>query len=155
MNLMALLIEAGKHAEAEVVLPEVRSLAKEQHNPLDLLRLTWAEGRIALGLGRLGAAEAAFRDAQREFFERGMGYDAALASLDLAILYAQEERTVELKQLASEILPVFQSREVHREAMAILLMFQHAAEEESLTLELARRLADSLKRERRWRWEQV
>jgi len=148
MNLMALLIAGGKHTEAEALLPDVRRLVDEQH-PLDLVRLAWAEGRIAFGLGRLGVAEAAFREVQREFFERGMGYDAALVSLDLAILYAQEGCTVELKQLASEVLPVFESREVHRAAMAALLMFQHAAEEESLTLELARHLADFLRRERR------
>jgi tetratricopeptide (TPR) repeat protein len=148
-NLVVLLTSAGRLAEAESLLPEVRRLVDAEHNPLDLVRLAWAEGRIALGLGRLGPAEAAFRDAQREFFARGMGYDAALVSLDLAILYAQEGCTVEIKQLATEILPVFESREVHREAMAALLMFQQAAEEETLTLELARHLAGFLERERR------
>ncbi|HEX5760698.1 MAG TPA: hypothetical protein VF121_16035 [Thermoanaerobaculia bacterium] len=149
LNLVVLLIAASSHEAAENQLPELRRLALDQRNPLDLVRVAWAEGRIALGLGRRGAAEAAFRDVQREFFERGMGYDAALVSLDLAMLYAQEGCTAELKQLAAEILPVFESREVHREAMAALLMFQHAAEEETLTLELARHLADFLKRERR------
>lgn len=150
-NLLSTFIVAGRLAEAESLLPEVRRLVDAEHNPLDLVRLAWAEGRIALGLGRLGAAEAAFREVQREFFARGMGYDAALVSLDLAILYAQEGCTAEIKQLASEILPVFESREVHREAMAALLMFQQAAEEETLTLELARQLADFLQRERRRR----
>lgn len=149
LNLVALLIAAGKYREAEAALPHLRRIADEQQNPLDLVRVAWAEGRIAFGLSRLGAAEAAFREVQKEFFERGMGYDAALVSLDLAMLYAQEGCTPELKQLASEILPVFESREVHREAMAALLMFQHAAEEETLTLELARHLAEFLQRERR------
>ena len=149
LNLVALLIAAGKYEEAEGALPELRRVALDQRNPLDLVRVAWAEGRIAFGLGRLGAAEASFREVQQEFFERGMGYDAALVSLDLAMLYAQEGCTAELKQLAAELLPVFESREVHREAMAALLMFQHAAEEETLTLELARHLAEFLKRERR------
>lgn len=149
LTLVVLLTAGGKHAEAEALLPETRRLATEQQNSLDLVRVAWAEGRIAFGLGRLGAAEASFREVQKEFFERGMGYDAALVSLDLAMLYAQEGCTAELKQLAAELLPVFESREVHREAMAALLMFQHAAEEETLTLELARHLAEFLKRERR------
>ena len=149
LNLVALLIAAGRYEEAEEALPELRRVALDQRNPLDLVRVAWAEGRIAFGRGRLGAAEASFREVQKEFFERGMGYDAALASLDLAMLYAQEGCTAELKQLAGELLPVFESREVHREAMAALLMFQHAAEEETLTLELARHLAEFLKRERR------
>jgi hypothetical protein len=48
-----------------------------------------------------------------------MGYDAALVSLDLAILSIQsiqEGRTAELQRLAAEIMPAFESREVHREA---------------------------------------
>ena len=55
----------------------------------------------------------------------------------------------EFKRLAAEILPAFESREIHREAMAVLLMFQGACEEERLTVQLARQLADFLQRERR------
>jgi len=126
----------------------VRRLATELGNPLDLVRLRWAEGRIDLGLGRRGPAEAAFREVQREFFERRMGFDAALVSLDLAVLYAAEGCIAEIKQLAVEIMPVFESREVHREAIAALIMFQQAAEEERLTVALARHLAAFLGRER-------
>ena len=115
------------------------------------MRLRWVEGRIALGTGEGPAAETAFREVQREFFELHMGYDAALVSLDLAVLYAQAGRLTELKSLAVEIMPVFESREVNREAMAALLMFQHAAQEERLTVDLARQLAAFLKRERRAR----
>ncbi len=150
-NLAFLLTTAERHAEAAALLPEVRRLSQQLGNPLDLVRLRWVEGRIALGTGEGPAAEAAFREVQREFFERHMGYDAALVSLDLAVLYAQAGRLTELKSLAVEIMPVFESREVNREAMAALLMFQHAAQEERLTADLARQLAAFLKRERRAR----
>jgi tetratricopeptide (TPR) repeat protein len=150
-NLAFLLTTAERHAEAAALLPEVRRLSQQLGNPLDLVRLRWVEGRIALGTGEGAAAEAAFREVQREFFERHMGYDAALVSLDLAVLYAQAGRLAELKSLAVEIMPVFESREVNREAMAALLMFQHAAQEERLTVDLARQLAAFLKRERRAR----
>jgi len=150
-NLAFLLTTAERYAEAAALLPEVRRLSQELGNPLDLVRLRWVEGRIALGTGEAERAEAAFREVQREFFERHMGYDAALVSLDLAVLYAEGGRAAELKALAVEIMPVFESREVNREAMAALLMFQHAAQEERLTADLARQLAAFLKRERRAR----
>ncbi|HEV7518247.1 MAG TPA: hypothetical protein VGR07_18260 [Thermoanaerobaculia bacterium] len=150
-NLAFLLTTAELYTEAEALLPEVRRLSQELGNPLDLVRLRWVEGRVALGRGERETAEAALRDVQREFFERRMGYDAALVSLDLAALYAREGRTAELKSLAGEIMPVFESREVNREAIAALLMFQHAAAEERLTANLARELAAFLKRERRVR----
>jgi tetratricopeptide (TPR) repeat protein len=147
-NLVWFLSSAAKSQEAAALLPEVKDLAMRLGNDLDLVRLRWAEGRVALGLGLRGPAEQAFKDVQREFLERDMGYDAALVSLDLAILYAQEGCIPELKQLALDILPVFSSREVHREAMAALLLFQHACQEERLTVELARQLASLLERER-------
>ncbi len=78
-----------------------------------------------------------------------MGYDAALVSLDLALLYTQEGCVEDLKRLASELMPIFESRDVHREALMALLMFQRACEEERLTVDLVRQLAEHLRRERR------
>ena len=148
-NLLGCLTFAGRYSEAEALLPEVRDLLTTHGQPLDLVRLRWAEGNIALGLGRIPEAEAGFREVQQAFLDRRMGYDAALVSLDMAALYAQEHRTDDLKRLALEIVPVFESRDVHREAMAALLMFQHACEEETLTAGLARHLASILRQERR------
>jgi hypothetical protein len=78
-----------------------------------------------------------------------MGYDAALVSLDLAILFAQEHRTEDLKRLAAQILQVFESRDVHREAVATLILFHSACEDERLSADLATQLATVLQRERR------
>ena len=117
-------------------------------NGLDHLRLRWLEGRLAAGLGRSAEAEAVFQQIQGEFLHLWMGYDAALVALDLAILYAREHRTQELKQLAAEIMPVFQSRDLHREALATLAMFQRACQEERLTVELAEQIAGALLRGR-------
>jgi tetratricopeptide (TPR) repeat protein len=147
-NLLGCLTLAGHYEQAEVLLPEVQNLFHDAAQPLDLVRLRWAEGLIDLGRGRRGPAEAAFREVQREFLERQMGYDAALVSLDLARLYAQEGCIEDLKRLAAEMMPVFQSRDVHREAILALLMFQRACEEERLTVELVRQISDYLRRER-------
>ncbi|HEX6903449.1 MAG TPA: hypothetical protein VF789_27275 [Thermoanaerobaculia bacterium] len=148
-NLLSCLIAAERFDEAEKLLPEIRALSGSQPQPVDLLRLHWMEGLIDLNAGRLGPAEAAFRDVQREFLSRGMGYDAALVSLDLARLYAQEGCTDDLKKLASELMPIFESRDVHREAIVALLMFQRACAEERTTVEMIREIAAFLRRERR------
>jgi hypothetical protein len=55
----------------------------------------------------------------------------------------------DLKKLAAELMPVFESRDVHREAIVALLMFQRACEEERLTVDLVRQLSEFLRRERR------
>lgn len=150
-NLMTCLSLAGRHQQAAELLPQVRDLFAKSAKPLELLRLRWTEGKIALGLGNTGEAEKIFRQLQREFLSRGMGYDAAVVSLDLAILYIREHRHEEIKRLAFEIMPVFQSRDVHRESMAALIMFQKACEEERLTVELAGQIAATLQRSQRSR----
>jgi tetratricopeptide (TPR) repeat protein len=148
-NLLACLALAGRFEEAHAMLAESRALFAESAQPLDLTRLRWAESKILHGLGALEEAELAFREVQREFLARHCAYDAAVVSLDLAALFAQQGRTQELKVLAMEIMPVFESGEIHREAMACLIMFQHACDEERLTVELARQLAAFLRREKR------
>jgi tetratricopeptide (TPR) repeat protein len=148
-NLVLYLTEAGRYQEAERLLPEVREQLAGQGKPLNLVRLRWTEGKIALGLGRTAEAEEDFREVRQDFLERDMGYDAALISLDLAILYARGRRTSELKWLAAEMTPIFESRDVHREAMAALLMFRNACEEERMTVELATQLAFELRRRQR------
>jgi hypothetical protein len=98
---------------------------------------------------RFEQAEEALREARDGFVERGIGFDGALASLDLATVYAKQGRTGELKHLAEEMVPVFESRDVHQEALAALLLFRQAAEAEEVTLGLLKRISDYLQRARR------
>jgi tetratricopeptide (TPR) repeat protein len=146
-SLLASLTLAGRNEEAMDLLPSVRELFRQTAEPLDWLRLLWTEASIAQGLGRTGEAEAAYREVQGKFLELGKSYDAALVSLDLATVLAEQGRTEELKGIAGEILPVFESREVPQEALAALLLFQRACAEERATTELVRQIAATLRRD--------
>ncbi len=148
-NLLWCLTTLGRHEEASELLPETETLSRQVGSDLDLLRLRWAEGRIAAGLGEPEKGEEILRQVRRDFVARDLGYDAALVSLELAGLFAGQERTAELKELAREMLPVFQSRDVHREALAALALFQQAAAQEQATHGLVQRLAAYLHRARR------
>jgi len=150
-NLLCCLVQAGRLGEAEELLPEVRSLIPASSPTLKAVHLRWVEGRLDLARGNVALAEVAFREAQNAFLDRRMAYDAALVAMDLAILFAQQERNSELKCLALESMAVFESRQIHREAMATLLLFQEACRDELLTVEMARQLADLLRRDRRQR----
>lgn len=144
-NLLGFLTLAGRHQEASSLLPEVRDLFQDA-KPLDRVRLRWAEGDIAAGLGRYDEAEAAYREVQGEFEKHRMHYNAALVALDLALLLAREGRTEELKRLAAELVASFESRSIHREATAAFLLFQRACDEERATVEMISRLAALLRR---------
>jgi tetratricopeptide (TPR) repeat protein len=146
-NLLSYLTLAGRHKEADQLLPEVQALFQDAE-PLDRIKLRWAEASIAQGLGRPAEAEAFYREVRSDFLSLEKGYDAALVTLDLAALLAEQGRTAELKPLAAEIVAAFGARGVDREAFASLLLFQQACVEERVTLEMIRGLAVELRRNR-------
>jgi tetratricopeptide (TPR) repeat protein len=147
-NLIRALNESGRHREAFALLFHTRPLYLQAEDRMNLLRLRWLEGLVALGLERIEQAEVAFREVRDAFVEIDLAYDAALASLDLAGVYAQQGRTADMRRLAEEMWAIFQSRSIHREAMAALLIFRRAAEMEQAGIGLVREIAGFLKRAR-------
>lgn len=147
-NLTLYLAESGRYGEALGLLENARPLYHQVGDQMSLLRLRWLEGKIASALGHFKEAEEFLRGVQKELIERELGYDAALLSLDLATIYAREGRSAEMRRLAEEMLPIFKSRDIHREAFAALFVFQKAAEMERVTLGLIRDVSGYLKESR-------
>jgi tetratricopeptide (TPR) repeat protein len=148
-NQAYVLNELGQPREALAIVGRTRQLYLELGDRLNLLHLEFLEGQIALALGRLEQAEGIFREVRRSFGEKGMAYDAALATLDLAQVYARQDRHTEMQVLAQEMLPIFQSRDLQREVIAALIMFQQAAERNDVTLSLIQEVAGRLQKARR------
>jgi tetratricopeptide (TPR) repeat protein len=140
-NLLDNLSKAGRFAEARQMLPQVQALSRIAGSQLDHVRLRWIEARIAAGLGDVEDARAAFSDARQGFLDQDIAYDAALVSLESAAVLLHQGRTKEVRELAREMIPIFQSQEIHREALAALAVFQAAAALDSATVELARDVA--------------
>jgi transcriptional regulator with XRE-family HTH domain len=138
------LVHLGRIEKAQPQLAEARELAVRLGNELDLVRVLWLEGRVYAAKGDKQEAIAAFEQVRREFLVREMGYDFALMSLELAVLYLEEERTSEVKVLARQMAWIFNAQGVHREALAALRLFRQAVEREELTVEMVRRLLDYL-----------
>src|SRR6185436_1739813 len=147
-NLSVNLCRLGNYANADRLLEELKELGRRVTRGVNQVRQTWLRGWIAAGMGRLEEAEAFLGAVRAELLARDIGYDAALAALDLAKLYLQQGRTAEVKHLASQMVTVFREQGVHREALAAVQLFQEAAEREKATFELALRLADYLRRAR-------
>ena len=106
------------------------------------------KGKIARGLGQLEQAEALFVAARDGFLEEGIPYDTALVSLEIALLYAEQGRRAELKRLAAEMVPIFASRHIHREALAALAFFRQAVETERAGVEVVEKVAEYLRKAR-------
>ena len=147
-NLVGCLHDGGRSAEAAVLIPEAKALIDQVGKRSDLLRLTWIEAKVQGALGQWAAAERSFGWIREGFIEDGLAFDAALVSLDLSALYIRQGKTAEAKRLAAEMLPIFQSRDIHREALAALIVFQQAAEVEQLTLGLVEEVSTFLEQAR-------
>jgi tetratricopeptide (TPR) repeat protein len=146
-NLLWNLTTVEEYEVAQAMLPEVADLCRQQGNhPLNLLRLRWAEGRIAAGLGRVEAAVEIFQELRQEFAQRGIAYDAALVTIELTALYAREGFVSEVKKLSLEMAKIFGAQDVPREAIAAMLFFQKAAEREHATAKLAREVSAFLEK---------
>lgn len=143
-NLADYLSKLGRFMEAKALVPEVRKLLRRHGGTLDEIRLRWIEGRIAAGLGHSDEATAKLGQVRGDFLAHGLPYDAALAALELATFYLRAGRTEQVKDLARQMLPVFQVNEIHREALAAITLFRQAAEQERATLALAERVASFL-----------
>src|SRR5882724_1988083 len=139
-NMAVNLIYLERFAAAAQLLPEVRELAIEQARKLDLNRVTWLTARLAAGQGRVEEAKVLLGQVIGEFTSEELAYEAALASLDLAVLYLKEGRTAEVKRLALGMGWIFKAKGIAREALAALAQYCEAAGQEAATVELAKRV---------------
>ncbi len=146
--LMLYLHDIGRSQEAWFNLKACRTEFQQHGGVLLNLRLRWLEGKIQQALGRVDEAEAALLEARGGFIAQGIGFDAALVSLDLAGLFAQLGRPAEMRRIAEEMLPIFQSRDVHREATAALIVFQQAVQMESVSAGFLKEIGHYLRRAR-------
>jgi tetratricopeptide (TPR) repeat protein len=147
--LMLYLTESGRAREARFLLKASRTEMLRHATPWLLARLRWLEGKIYGALHFPAEAERALLDARHGFLGLKADLDAAAVSLDLAVLCVAQGRAAEVRRLAEEILPVFRSRELHREAIAALLALRQASRMETRSARLLVEIRDHLDRARR------
>jgi tetratricopeptide (TPR) repeat protein len=148
-NLSVYLVDLGCLWQARSRLPQLRRLAAEINEPLQSIRVDWLEAMIDERLGHHSAAEAGYLQVRSFFVEMGIGYDAALVSLDLAGLYLDQGRYPEVREIAAQMVPIFLACDVHREAVTALSVFKQAVEREEANRSLLEQLSGYLKSTRR------
>jgi tetratricopeptide (TPR) repeat protein len=148
-NLALYLAESGRYEAAAVLVAEDEDLYGRFPEPWTQLRLSWLRGKIAAGLGDAAAAERFFVATRQGFLDQGIGYDVAMVSLDLSILYIRAGRTAEVLRIAEEMVALFEAQDVHREALAALRLFLEAARREEVTAEFVLEIGVRLEAARR------
>jgi tetratricopeptide (TPR) repeat protein len=145
-NLARFLTESGQYREADEILQEDEELHREFPEPWTQLRLVWLRGKIEAGRGEWTAAEERFLAARTGFLGQRNAYDAAMVSLeDLAVMYLRQGRTAEVRQLADEMVAVFQEQNLPDDALRALRLCAAAAQREELTAVMARDYAAQIR----------
>jgi transcriptional regulator with XRE-family HTH domain len=137
-----------RFAEALQLLPEIQGLALQLGQKIDTLRTAWLEAQIIASMGRSVESIELLSGVRCEFMALEMAYDAALVSLALAEVLLKLQRSPEVKILARQMTPIFNSQGVHQKALQALLLFRRAAEAERATVELVRSIGEYLRRAR-------
>jgi tetratricopeptide (TPR) repeat protein len=137
-NLIFNLSELGHWQEAEGLLNQHWQLYDTVGDRMNLIRRGWLQAMIAQTKGDWAAAEQGYRDTRDAFRREDVPIDAALASLDLAGIFAEQGRATEIQELANDLVPYFRSIGQQREALTIILLFQNAAQKKAVTVELIR-----------------
>lgn len=144
-NRLDYLSKAGRFLEAQFAYPEVEALAAESGSNIDRLRLHWTKARIAKGLGRAAEALQILEGVRQGFASETLGYDVALSSLELALMYAEAGRTVDVVGALQKALPILGSLKIEREGLMAVRILTAALEEGSVTAELISQVLDRLR----------
>jgi tetratricopeptide (TPR) repeat protein len=135
-----------RYEEAAKRLPEVQAMAEAGGRPLDNVRVLWLQSKVAAGLGRRAEAGELLDRVRREFLSRDIAYDTAVATLELAVLYLEDGRAAEVREIAAELTPIFAAQRVARETLASVELFCEAVKQETVTADLARGWLQELRR---------
>lgn len=145
-NLVDDLAEIGCFVEAQRQYRQTLPLYRDFPDASAQNRRKWVKGKISLGLGQVRRAESLFLAAREGFVADGVSYDVALISLELALIYARQGRTTDLKRIAEEMLPIFSSLQIQREALAALTFLRQALDAEEASVEVVSRVAEFFRR---------
>lgn len=151
-NLATYYVDLGNARAATKLLDENQNLIEAQKaEPLFQLRLTGLRGKIAGARGDLKTAEEALLQTRDGFLAHGtaFAYDAAIVSLDLALLYARAGRNDDLQAIVASILPTFRENALHREAYAAVLLLQETIQRGAAPLVLLRKLSTYMEQARK------
>jgi tetratricopeptide (TPR) repeat protein len=144
-NLVRCYIDLELPEEALSLYRDTSKLYQEIHqDTLILLRVAWQEGQLLRDLDRLEDAEKALLKARAGFVQRGLAYEVAVVSLDLATVYVKLGFVEEVRQTVTEALPTFRALQVDRETFASLLQLQQVADQEAQALNLIRLISARL-----------
>lgn len=135
-NMMGRMVDLGRFEFAEEMLRMLRPHLELFLGETGRLKLAWIEAKIAAGLERWSIAEHHYRSLRQSFAAIGMHYQVALVSLDYGVLLLRMGRIQELRPLVDEMMAIFRSLGIQREALGSVILLQNALAAEKAAIVL-------------------
>ena len=120
-NQIWFLVDAERYDEARKILFLNRGRFQREAGHIFALKVQWVEGRIDAGRGQQARAEETLREARDGFEAVGLGYNAALVTLDLATVTLRQGRATDASALVLEAAEAFTALRIHREMLMAVL----------------------------------
>ncbi|HEX6900449.1 MAG TPA: hypothetical protein VF789_12070 [Thermoanaerobaculia bacterium] len=146
LNKMWFLVACGRFREAKKELIRNREALEKIEARVVFVKLRWLQGQVFAGLGDWDQAESALLEAKEGFESLELGLAAALASMDLALLWMRQHRLTECEHLVEETYQVFVSLNIHREAIGAFQVLNKAREKRMMTIPLLASVVEYLHR---------
>jgi tetratricopeptide (TPR) repeat protein len=145
-NRLLALVDARRFPEARKVLFLNGVRFKAVAGKIHRLKIDGLRARIDAGMGSLTSAEHLFLKVRQGMEAAGMGFHAALISLELSLIYKRQGRIAESRKEATEAAEVFRTLGVHRELLVALGVVQRSFEVGLATVPLLESLVEYVRR---------
>jgi tetratricopeptide (TPR) repeat protein len=144
-NQLSFRVACGQFTEARrelfSYLGEFKDLGR-----VNMLKIRWLQGQIDAGLKKWSSAEQGLLHVVRGFEQEGMGFHAAFASLELALVWMRQGRYEDTQELIPQVYESFVALKVKKEAFGAMMVLKEAFEKQMGTIELLEDVVEFLRR---------
>ncbi len=146
-----ILFEAGRYQKAAEIFARHRSYLETHDESWVRIKAVSLRGAVNWGLGRMEEAEACLIEARDRMIASDQIFGASNISLDLADLYLETAQISKLKDLAGDLLTLYQTaqHQYPQGATVALTLFHQASLAERVTKEAIHGLRRTLERAQR------
>jgi tetratricopeptide (TPR) repeat protein len=134
-NRLTFLVACGHYKDAKVFLFKNRTRISEGGRIL-ATKVRWLEGQISYGTADYPIAESTFQEVKQVFVAEGLGFAAALASLEIAMSQMRLGRYGEAEEVTIKAASVFAALNIHREVLGAVGLLRDAFLYDKATINL-------------------
>lgn len=125
-NVIWCLATSGAPAEAGKLIAKNRHLYQD-FGEINLARLHWLEGKVALDLDQFSEAEGYLKEAREFFLYHCMWKDVLSSSLDLAGLYVVTRQNKKVRRILDGVIPMGEALGFSEKVFLAKMLFERAS----------------------------